>query len=70
MMKKIAKTLAVVVDLAFMPIKIIVVAEIALTSALVLDDINHIKKSIDDGICGAKVAFSNVKPMLKSIWND
>lgn len=70
MMKKIAKTLAVVVDLAFMPIRIIVVAEMALTAALIHDDMNEIKEYINDGIYGAKVAFRNAKPVLNDIWND
>lgn len=70
MMKKIAKTLAVVVDLAFIPIRIIVVTEMALTTALIYDDMNDIKEYIDAGICGAKVAFRNVKPVLNDIWND
>ena len=70
MMKKIAKTLAVVVDLAFMPIRIIVVAEMALTAALVFDNMNEIKEGINEITYGAKVAIRNVKPVLNDIWND
>lgn len=70
MMKKIGKTMAMVIDLVFMPIRIIGVIEIALTSAAFYDDISLIKAYTLDGIAGAKIAFSNVKPMLKSIWND
>lgn len=70
MMKKIAKTLAVVVDLGFIPIRIIVVAEMALTSAVITGDNSVIKVYVSQGIDGAKVAIANVKPALNSIWND
>lgn len=70
MMKKIAKTLAVVVDLGFIPIRIIVVAEMALTSAVITGDNSVIKVYVSQGIDGAKVAIANVKPTLNSIWND
>lgn len=69
MMKKIAKTLAVVVDLAFIPIRIIVVAEMALTAAVITGD-NSVIKYVSRGIDGAKVAIAKVKPALNSIWND
>lgn len=70
MMKKIAKTLAVVVDLAFIPIMIIVVAELALTAAVITGDKSVIKVCVSQGIDGVKVAIANVKPTLNSIWND
>lgn len=70
MMKKVGKTIAAMVDLVFMPIRIIVVIEMALTSAVLYDDISLIKAYTLDGIAGVKIAFRNVKPMFKSIWND
>ena len=71
MMKKVGKTIAAVIDLAFIPIRFIVVIEMALTSAVLYDDdISLIKACIIDGIAGVKIAFRNVKPMLKSIWYD
>lgn len=70
MMKKVGKTIAAVLDLVFIPIRIIVVIEMALTSAVLYDDISLIKAYTLDGIAGVKIAFRNVKPMFKSIWND
>lgn len=70
MIKKVGKTIAVAIDLVFMPIRIIVVIEMALTGALLYDDISLIKAYTLDGIAGVKIAFRNVKPILKSIWND
>lgn len=70
MMKKIGKTIAMVIDLVFMPIRIIGIIEMALTSAVLYDDNSLIKAYTLDGIAGVKIALSNVKPMLKSIWND
>ena len=70
MMKKVGKTIAMVIDLVFMPIRIIGIIEIALTSAVLYDDNSLIKAYTLDGITGVKTALSNVKPMLKSIWND
>lgn len=70
MMKKVGKTIAAVIDLVFIPIRIIVVIEMALTSAVLYDDISLIKAYTLDGIAGVKIAFHNVKPTFKSIWND
>lgn len=70
MMKKVGKTIAMVIDLVFIPIRIIGVIEMALTSAVLYDDNSLIKAYTRTGIAGAKIALSNVKPMLKSIWND
>lgn len=70
MMKKVGKTIAMVIDLVFMPIRIIVVIEMALTGAMLYDDISLIKAYTLDGIAGVKIALRNVKPILKSIWND
>ena len=70
MMKKVGKTIALVIDLVFMPIRIIVAIEIALTGTVICDDISILKEYTLDGIADAKRAFSNVKPILKSIWND
>lgn len=70
MMKKVGKTIAAVIDLVFIPIRIIVVIEMALTSAVLYDDISLIKAYTLDGIAGVKIAFRNIQPMFKSIWND
>ena len=70
MMKKVGKTIAMVIDLVFMPIRIIGIIEMALTSAVLYDDSSLIKAYTLGGIAGAIRAFSNVKPILKSIWND
>ena len=70
MMKKVGKTIALVIDLVFMPIRIIVAIEIALTGTVICDDISILKAYTLNGIAGAIRAFSNVKPILKSIWND
>ena len=70
MMKKVGKTIAMVIDLVFIPIRIIGVIEMALTSAVLYDDNSLIKAYTRNGITGAKIALRNVKPMLKSIWND
>lgn len=70
MMKKVGKTIAAVIDLVFIPIRFIVVIEMALTGAMLYDDISLLKAYILDGIAGVKIALSNVKPILKSIWND
>ena len=70
MMKKVGKTIAAAIDLAFIPIRFIVVIEMALTSAVLYDDISLIKAYTLDGIAGVKIAARNVKPTFKSIWND
>lgn len=70
MMKKVGKTIAAVIDLVFIPIRIIVVIEMALTSAVLYDDISLIKAYTLDGIAGVKIVLRNIKPILKSIWND
>ena len=70
MMKRIAKTVAVVVDLAFIPIRIIVVAEIALATAVITGNNSVIKEYVSQGIYGAQTAIRNVKPTLNDIWND
>lgn len=70
MIKKVGKSIAAVIDLAFIPIRFIVVIEMALTGAMLYDDISLLKAYILDGIAGVKIVFRNIQPMFKSIWND
>ena len=69
-MKKIMKTLAVVVDLVFIPIRFVSVFEIALTDAILLDDKSVFGKTMLDGLTGVKLAFVNLKPLLNDIWKN
>lgn len=69
-MKKIMKTLAIVVDLVFIPIRFVSVFEIALTDAILLDDKSVFGKTMLDGLTGVKLAFVNLKPLLNDIWKN
>ena len=70
-MKKLVKTFAVIMDLLFMPIRIIVALEIGLVMVLLYDDYNmeyFWSNVIVSNVMSGKLAFQLTPTYLVKIW--